>query len=302
MPQKSSVLVLFLLVIGSSWLFAAAAQPAVKIPVRALDTNGQILSLKLENLQVIQDKEPITPTSFLNFESPVLIAVVFDTTGDMTYIDAIRKELVNFINVLPPGVNMMVLTANDGLKVVQKPTAKKDLLTKAVLNYPTKGYPGFLENVVSVAEYMDNALLNATIRIGILFITDSEIYKYRKQYTSGDLSTEADRDKQLLQETFTPVFVIRLPIGNTDTLCRTYEGTIRDISRSTGGETEFILSPAGVSKALALSLHRIHGTAFVGYTPSEIKPKKEYKLKMEMSGLPADAKIEYKTSFRFKKK
>jgi len=302
--QKRCIVLAFLLLFSAAGLLAAGPVPltAVKIPVRVTDTKGSPLQITQDNLRLTQEKGPITPTAFLGTESPVLIIVVFDTTGDMTYIDAVRKELVKFVEVLPPSVQMSVMTANDGLKVVQKPTADKDLLGKAILNYPTKGYPGFLENIVSVTDFTDKYLLKFPIRVSVLFITDSDIYKCRKQYTSADLTTEAQRDRELLQETFTPVFVLRLPTGNTDTMSRTYEGTIRDISRATCGETEFIMSPTGVSPSLATSLFRIHETAFVGYDPADIKPNKEYKLNVELTGLPTTtAKVEFKSSFRIRK-
>jgi VWFA-related protein len=281
------------------------AAEKVRIPVRVTDKQGQpVWNLKSDNFTVLMDKEPVQVDFFLNTDAPVLIPLVFDTTGDLTYIDAMRQELTRFVDNLPPGIQLMVLTANDGLKVVQNNTADKELLKKAILNYSTKGYPGFMENLLGVAEYMNKLVLKTKIKICPIVITDSDIYKYRKQYTSADLNTEAERIKGKLQESFVPMFVLRLPAGGTDTLARNYEGLMRELARSTGGEAEFPMGLAGVSSALASTLHRIHGLYVVGWESDALKPGRTHWVDIQVvgrDGQELDAKVEYQSHFEIPK-
>ena len=277
----------------------------VRIPVRVTDKQGQpVWNLKSDQFTVRMDKEPVKVDFFLNPDAPVLIPLVFDTTGDLTYIDAMRKELRLFVDNLPPSIQLMVLTANDGLKVVQNNTSDKELLKKAILNYSIKGYPGLLENFLSVSDAMNKLVMKNKIKVCPIFITDSDIYKYRKQYTSADLNTEADRIKGKLKESFVPIFVLRLPSGGNDTFARNYEGIMRELARATGGEAEFPMGVPGVSTALAGTLHRIHGLYVVGWESDQLKPGKEHKVKITVSGPDGqelDARVEYQESFEIKK-
>mgnify|MGYP001766011206 CR=1 FL=1 len=278
------------------------AQPAMKVPVRVMDKQGNpVMNLKMENFTLQLDKKPVGLASCNGPESPVLIPLVFDTTGDLTYIDAIRKELVKAIQGLPPNVQLMVLTANDGLKVVQNNTGDKALLTQAITTYNTKGYPGFMENVLNVAEQMHKLQANHTIRVCPILITDSEIYRYRKQYTTADFNTEADRYESKLKETSVPLFVVRLPIGNNDQFNRNYEGAIREMVRVTGGEAEFPMGVTGVPVALSNTLRRIMGTYILGFTSPDLKPGKEQRIKVELQGAAGDVDVEYQKNIKPRK-
>jgi len=278
------------------------AQPAVKIPVRIMDKqNNPVMNLKMENFALQLDKNPGQLASCNGPESPVLIPLVFDTTGDLTYIDAIRKELIKAIQALPPNVQFMVLTANDGLKVVQNNTADKKLLTDAIMNYPTKGYPGFMENILNVAEQMHKLQANHSIRVCPILITDSEIYRYRKQYTTADFNTEADRYEGKLRETSVPLFVIRLPIGNNDTFNRNYEGAMREMARGTGGEAEFPMGVSGVSTALSMTLRHVMSLYILGFNSPDLKPGKDQKIKVELQGVSGDFDVEYQKAIKLRK-
>ncbi len=302
--MKRFCLILMVLV-GIGMAGGLMAAEKVKIPVRVIDKQGQpVWNLKSDNFTVLMDKEPVKLDFFLNPDAPVLIPLVFDTTGDLTYIDAMRKELCRFVDSLPPIIQLMVLTANDGLKVVQNNSSDKELLKKAILNYSIKGYPGFLENFLSVSDAMNTLVMKNKIKVCPIFITDSDIYKYRKQYTSADLNTEADRIRGKLKESFVPIFVLRLPSGGNDTFARNYEGLMRELARATGGEAEFPMGVPGVSTALAGTLHRIHGLYVVGWESDQIKPGKEHKVKITVTGPDGqelDAKVEYQESFEIKK-
>jgi VWFA-related protein len=290
---------------GVGMLSGLLAAERVKIPVRVTGKQGQpVWNLKSDSFTVLMDKEPVQVDFFLNPDAPVLIPLVFDTTGDLTYIDTMRKELCRFAENLPPIIQLMVLTANDGLKVVQNNTSDKELLKKAILNYSIKGYPGFLENFLSVSDAMNKLVMKNKIKVCPIFITDSDIYKYRKQYTSADLNTEADRIRNKLKESFVPIFVLRLPAGGNDTFARNYEGVMREMARATGGEAEFPMGVSGVSTALAGILHRIHGLYVVGWESDRIQPGKEHKVKVTVrgpDGQELDARVEYQESFEIKK-
>lgn len=274
----------------------------VKLGVFAEDGSGQGLAgLKAENFKVQQDKKDLTPAVFLGAESPVLLVFVMDTTGDASNIDALRKELCNFVSALPPSIQVMVMSCNDGLRVLQNNTGDPAKLKEAIMNYNTKGKPGFLEAVVPVAENLNGLFIkHNNVRVAVIFFTDSEIYNYRKRYTTADFTTEAEKTREKLKEISVPMFVMRLPIGNNDTFNRTYEGAVGEMARTTGGEAVYPTTANGITKALVTLLQRIHFTYVLGFPAPEAKSGKEFRVNVSLAG--ANGKVTHKKSYRLPSK
>lgn len=191
----------------------------VKIPVCAATGSGEPgLDLTATDFEARLNGKPFEVESFLGSESPMALILAMDTTGDRQYIDTVRKELCRFVEVLPPNVQLLVMSLNDGVRMVQPNTADRVKLKEAILNYPTTGHPGFLENVEAVARFADNLLRKNPVRIVALLVTDSNVRLYRRQYTTADFSTAAESLRESLRAFTAPLFVLRLPVKGTETL------------------------------------------------------------------------------------
>ena len=192
---------------------AGAQSPLViKIPVCLLGEDGKPeADLPGLDFRVIQGETVLHRTHYWGPESPVLIVLALDTTGNLTWIDTLRNELAAFVAGLPPNVQIMVVTINDGIRVVQNNTRDPKLLTEAVRNYDITGRPGFLENLESLQEKSDRIFERFPMRVATLFVTDSDIYGYRRRFSSSDFTTEVERIKTRLQGFYAPIYVLRLP-------------------------------------------------------------------------------------------
>ena len=190
----------------------AQTPPVIKIPVCLLGEDGKpMTNLPGVDFRVTHGNQVLPRTHYWGPESPLLIVLALDTTGSITWIDRLRNELAAFVAKLPPNVQIMVVTINDGIRVVQNNTSDPDLLTQAVRNYDITGRPGFLENVESLEEKSDRIFERFPMRVATLFVTDSDIYGYRRRFSSADFTTEVERIQAKLQGFYAPIYVLRLP-------------------------------------------------------------------------------------------
>ena len=215
MRARQSLVRPFLLAILALALPAGAAAqvpPVIKIPVCLLGADGKpAADLPGLDFRVTQGGAVLHRTHYWGPESPILIVLALDTTGNLTWIDALRNELAAFVAQLPPNVQVMVVTVNDGIRVVQNNTNDPGLLDRAVRNYDITGRPGFLENLESLQEKSDRIFERFPMRVATLFVTDSDIYGYRRRFSSSDFTTEVERIKAKLQGFYAPIYVLRLP-------------------------------------------------------------------------------------------
>lgn len=213
--RRTSVLIatiLALLATGTAAVCAAGSFRA-KIPVFATDADATpVEPHQAEDFRLTQDGRPVSVTEFLEADSPLLLILALDTTGDRTYIDAVRESLTEFTRTLPANIQIMVLTINDGVKPVQNNTADKELLAAAIADYAITGRPGFLENVATVAANANKIFMRHPLRVATLFITDSDIYNYRRRYSTGDFTTQTEGIRNSLKSVFAPIYVLRLPV------------------------------------------------------------------------------------------
>lgn len=226
--SKSLVHVVFPAVLVLLLAAGAGAQspPVIKVPVCLLGEDGKpATDMPGVDFRVNLGDTALPRTHYWGPDSPVLIVLALDTTGNLTWIDTLRSELAAFVADLPPNVQVMVVTVNDGIRVVQNNTRDPRLLTQAVRNYDITGRPGFLENVESLEEKSDRIFERFPMRVATLYVTDSDIYGYRRRFSSSDFTTEVERIKAQLQGFYAPIYVLRLPSAASQAQAQVLRGS-----------------------------------------------------------------------------
>ena len=184
-------------------------------------------SLTAENLTAEAGGQPAKVVSLHGPSDDLMLLLVLDLVADLNEIDLARQALAEAIRSLPRNVYIGVLRAQDGMRVLLDPTDDRDAILEAIQSAPVTGTPGLLETIGTVAEVGDAVLSKSSIRLAAMFITDSNIYAYREDFTnpvinysdSRDLSRRfsdglvrqriAKLDEQLSMSQ-TPVFVVHL--------------------------------------------------------------------------------------------
>ncbi len=113
--------------------FAAGAR-TVRVPVSVLDKAGQpVLGLKSASFQVSDDGKRQAVTLFSAERRPLRIALALDISRSMdNKIRQVGAALSHFIDLLEPADEILVITFNDRVQVVQDFTSDRDQLARVL--------------------------------------------------------------------------------------------------------------------------------------------------------------------------
>jgi hypothetical protein len=217
--------------------------------------------------------KPVGIRSALGPSSDQIILIVMDVTGDPSLVDPARQALVTGISKLPRNTWVGLLKAEDGLHVLADPGPDRGPVTEAIRNLPNSGNPGLLETVQPALSLADALLRKSPVRVSVLYVTDSNLYNYREDYTNPvinqsdphDLSRRfpealiEDRISKLLDGAAgleAPLFIVHLH-NRGDRLNRAYQNGLQMLAGATGGRADFCRSVAEIPDAIAAAFSRI---------------------------------------------
>ncbi len=115
--------------------FPAIAR-TVRVPVCVLDVKGEpVLGLGSEDFQILEDGKRQKVTLFSGERRPLRIALALDVSGSMdNKIRQVEEALRHFVSLLEPADEIMVITFNDEVRVVQGFTSDRERLGKVLDN------------------------------------------------------------------------------------------------------------------------------------------------------------------------
>jgi len=222
-------------------------------------------------------------------DDDLLILLVLDLAGDLSFVDPARKAAIEEIQKLNANTQVGLLRAQDGLRVLEDPGASRETLTSRINELTISGRAGLLDTVSTAAALGDAILAKTRVRVALLYITDSSIYNYREDYTnpvvnssdSGDMSRRfpeglvKEKIRQLsaaLGPTQTPLFVVHLNYQN-DRLNEAYQTGLLELATSTGGAADFCRSLADIPASIGRMFQLIstHQTAEIEIKPGKAK-------------------------------
>lgn len=258
---------LLLTLLLSAALTAAAAPREETGPIRIPLWTDSTAPLHPDQLRVTVDGRPAPILRLHGPSDPLMLLVVLDLVADLSEIDLAREALLAAIREMPPEVYVAVLRAQDGLRVLLDPTTDRDAIAEAILSFPVSGRPALLETVETASRLADSILERAPVRMAILYVSDSNIYSYREDFTnpvinysdSRDLSRRfpeglvRDRIAKLaakLASSQTPLFITHLEY-RTDRLNEAYQNGLLQLASVTGGQAVFCRSNAEIQPAIA---------------------------------------------------
>lgn len=224
-----------------------------------------------DDLAIRINSAPVKVSRLLGPKDDLLLLVVLDWAGDLSFINPARQALLEQISTLAPGVQVALLHAQDSLKVLVDPGAQREQLAEAIQALPISGRAGLLDSLDRVQTLSDSVAYKARVRTAILFLSDSDIANYMTDYTnpvvnasdSGDLSRRfpetlvQEKIRQLgsaLDRGETPFFLVHLNF-RTDRVNNAYQRGLLDLASASGGAAEFCRSvaeiPAAIQKTMA---------------------------------------------------
>lgn len=209
------------------------------------------------------------PARVLRVQGPAddaVLMLVLDLSGEPTLIDAAREALIEQISKLPPNHWVGVMKAQDSLQALVDPTADREKVNAAIRDYAASGKAGLLTTVESVARLGNQLMDRSAVRVAILYVTDSNIYNYREDYTNPVINSSDSRDlsrrfsDQLVKDKMqtisdrlarleTPLYVVQLNYL-ADPINEAYRQGVLQLALESGGEGAFCRSRGEIATAV----------------------------------------------------
>lgn len=254
-----------------------ASNRHLKIPVWVESEGGELwVDASAGDFKVSLDDEEAEVKGVQGPQSPTVLLVVFDTVADPARVDEARAALKEELKKLGDQYWVGLLRAQNGLTVLQEPTADRALLAEKIDAVPVSGKAGLLDTLEPVSHLAAAITQKADVRISVLYITDGGINNYRADYLNpvinssdrGDLSRRfSDRAVQervsslsdSLRGSSVPLFVLHLNYRD-DVLNIAYQGGLEKITSLAGGESVFCRTSDDIPASLATIFGRIRST------------------------------------------
>ncbi len=287
----------------------------IRIPVwiesKPGDTPKPAFTAKLGNATAAIAEEQ-SPTA------DMVILVVLDLTGDIARVDAARAALTSEFDKLPPNAWVGLMRAQDGLRVVTDPGPDRQALATGLDSLVISGKAGFFDTVEMAGELADNVARKSNVRVALVYVTDSDIYNYRDDYTNPVINSSDPHDlsrkfadaliqakvaqlKEALAAQQTPLFIVHLNY-RYDRLNDAYENGLRDLAETTAATALFCRSPAEIPDQIAAAFATIRSA----WSITLALPKKApASLQIRLSARDADGselRLAYRTRIALKRR
>lgn len=238
-------------------------------------SNKQILRVAAIESEPLQDKSAFRATidgqpgkvlRALGPEDDLMLLVVLDWSGEPTLLDAAREALSTQIAKLAPNHWIAVLKAQDNLQTLLDPTNDRDKVAATIQGYPAVGKAGFLDSVEQVSSIAQRILEKTGVRVAVLYVSDSNIYNYREDYTNPVINSSDSRDlsrrfpDQLVREKLqkvsdrlsrleAPLYFVHLNYFS-DPINEAYQRGILQLVNESGGAAAICRSRGEISTAI----------------------------------------------------
>jgi len=217
--------------------------------------------------------KPAPVTSQVGPGSDQIILIVLDFNGEASLVEAAKQAVVAEISKLPSNAWVGLLRDQDGLHVLADPSPNRQPFLDAIKEVASIGKPGLFETVSPALALADSIMRKSPVRVSVLYISDSNIYNYREDYTNPVINGSDPHDLSrvfpdaLIQDKISklvgevsdleaPLFVVHISYRG-DTLNESYRNGLITLADATGGKGEACRSVGEIPDAIAAAFTRI---------------------------------------------
>lgn len=259
---------------------STTAKAPLKIPVWVEQEEGIFWKEgKRQAFKVFLEDKEVTIKSFQTPQSGSILLLVFDTVADLTRVEEARAALQDALKDFNDQYWIGLLRAQDGLSVLQEPTAERTVLQEKIRALEVNGKAGLLDTVEPVSQLATAILQKAAVRVSVLYVTDGGIGHYRADYLNpvinssdaGDLSRRfsdravqerISRLAQSLNRFTVPLFILHLE-QRGDSLNLAYQSGLERIAADSGGQAILCRTTDEIRPSLLNLINRIRSSYVV---------------------------------------
>ncbi|HYM09958.1 MAG TPA: hypothetical protein VEU62_04465 [Bryobacterales bacterium] len=248
----------------------------IRVPVwvESRENDSDTAPLAAKNIRATLDGHSAPIVVVRGPGDDLMLLIVLDLTGDLSLVEPAKKALQEEIGKLPPNAFAGLLRAQDGPRVLADPTPDRHALAEQIENLPVSGKAGLLDTVDVTEGIADSILIKSTVRVAVLYVTDSDIRNYREDFINPVINSSDTHDLSrrfpdaLIQEKIsklsaglssrqTPLFIVHLQYSS-EQLNEAYQNGLKQLAEVTGGSSSFCQStaeiPAAIQRIFALIL------------------------------------------------
>jgi VWFA-related protein len=190
----------------------------VTLPVTVLDRSGRYVPLlKRENFRILENGVEQKIAYFAATDSPFTVILLIDTSGSTHFrLDDIQDAAINFVSKLKSNDNVMVMSFDDRIDVLSKPTNNRDEITRAIRRTRTGGGTRLYD---AVEDILKKQLSTITGRKAVVLFTDGvDTTSRRASY---------DSTIRLAEESDAPIYSVDYDTSGQNTVLGSPGGGVR---------------------------------------------------------------------------
>src|SRR5262245_19191632 len=106
----------------------------VTVPVTVVDRYGKYVpQLQKTDFHIFEDGVEQKIAYFATTDQPITVVLLIDTSGSTQFrLEDIHKAAIGFVEKLKPDDSVMVISFDDRITVLTKPTSDREQITKAI--------------------------------------------------------------------------------------------------------------------------------------------------------------------------
>lgn len=126
----------------------------VTLPVTVLDRSGRYVpTMRRQDFHLFEDGVEQKITYFATVDSPFTVVLLIDTSGSTQFrLEDIQDAAINFVSKLKPADSVMVMSFDDRIDVLTRPTTDREVITRAIKRTRTGGGTRLYDAVHSVIQ------------------------------------------------------------------------------------------------------------------------------------------------------
>lgn len=190
----------------------------VTVPVSVVDRSGRYVpTLRRNDFHIFEDGVEQKIAYFATTDQPFTVILLIDTSGSTQFrLDDIQNAAITFVSKLKPEDSVMVMSFDDRIEVLTRPTTDREAITKAVRRSRTGGGTRLYDAVDAV---LKQQLRTISGRKAVVLFTDGVDTTSRRASYDSTLRQAEESDAPIYSLDYdtqgtTGVFGQGLPLPN----------------------------------------------------------------------------------------
>lgn len=156
----------------------------VTVPVTVVDRYGRYVPLlQRENFKIFEDGIEQKLAYFAPTDQPITVVLLIDTSGSTQFrLEDIQEAAIAFVSKLKTDDSVMVMSFDDRISVLTKPTKDRELITKSIRRTRTGGGTRLYDAVDSI--FTQHLRTIAGRKAVVLFTDGVDTTSHRASYDS----------------------------------------------------------------------------------------------------------------------